>query len=284
MALLNGMYLHVVQESLTRQVDATSHPVESGLPLADTVRPRAANLSLSGKIVDYGDMTAAQIIATLEAWQRTGALIEYRGRSTISPLQIRSLDTDQTSTVAGGADFSLELVEVRIAQSSYVPSATVSTPSVSEVTPAAIVKGARVVFKGGGVYSNSAAGKPRYTRGRSTCEVTDVRNGRAHPYHLISTDGKGVYGWVNASDVEGTAITGTAGVTNIGTQQVKSDGDSEVWHTVKAGDNVYRLVRTQYSYLGTSEAWVLANNPDAFSTPGDCRTLQIGARLLMGYK
>lgn len=42
---------------------------------------------------------------------------------------------------------------------------------------------------------------PSVTRGASRCKVTVTHSGK-HPYHLISEDGKGVYGWVNAYDVE----------------------------------------------------------------------------------
>ena len=36
----------------------------------------------------------------------------------------------------------------------------------------------------------------------STCKVTAVNTKGTHPYHCISQDGKGVYGWVNAADVK----------------------------------------------------------------------------------
>lgn len=38
------------------------------------------------------------------------------------------------------------------------------------------------------------------TKGASRCKVTQTNNGK-HPYHLISEDGKGVYGWVDAANV-----------------------------------------------------------------------------------
>lgn len=33
-------------------------------------------------------------------------------------------------------------------------------------------------------------------------KVTAVNTKGTHPYHCISQDGKGVYGWVNAADVK----------------------------------------------------------------------------------
>ena len=74
----------------------------------------------------------------------------------------------------------------------------------------------------------SDAKKAAATRGRSTCKITIapdtnkvLNNSWAiHKYHLISTDGKKVYGWVDKENIEGTGSTGTSGTTNGGTQQV----------------------------------------------------------------
>lgn len=65
-----------------------------------------------------------------------------------------------------------------------------------------------VQFKGGPVYISSMAAEPTVTRGASKCKCT-VANSNAHPYHLISQDGQRVYGWCNASDVEGATATTT---------------------------------------------------------------------------
>lgn len=69
------------------------------------------------------------------------------------------------------------------------------------------VKAGNIVqFKGGPVYISSTAAEPTVIREESKCKCTIV-NENAHPYHLISQDGKRVYGWVNASDVEGETVT-----------------------------------------------------------------------------
>ena len=93
-----------------------------------------------------------------------------------------------------------------------------------------------------------------------------------------------VYGWVDKSNIEGVASTSTSGTTNAGTQQVKNGSGSAVYHTAKKGDTVWSLVNNKYKNLGKSVSWVINNNPKAFSRKGDATTLQIGARLLMGYK
>lgn len=59
-----------------------------------------------------------------------------------------------------------------------------------------------VAFTGGGVYASSTAARAKTeVRKTSACKVTAVNTKGAHPYHLISQDGKGVYGWVDKSSV-----------------------------------------------------------------------------------
>ena len=287
MAIINGLYIHVIDESASREVDATSHAVESGLPLTDTVSLKPLNISLSGKIVDYGNVKASEVIAKLKKWQASGSLVEYRGNEIASSMQIRSLETDRPNTIYGGAEFSMELVEVRIAKSSYVPKKTSTTAKKTEAKKSEnleIKVGSVVVFKGGGVYRSSDAKKAAATRGRSTCKVTIISKASysVHQYHLISTDGGKVYGWVDLKNIEGAETTGTSGKTNAGTQQTKAGSKKEVYHTVKKGDTVYALVNKYKT--GKSVSWVINNNPKAFSRKGDATTLQIKKKLLMGYK
>lgn len=283
MAILNGLYIHVVSESAEREVQATSHPVESGIPTTDTVKAKALSISLSGKIVDYDGMKASQVLAKIKSWQESGLLIMYQGRNVASSMQIRSFETEHPNTNNGGADFSMTLEQVRIAKSAYVPKKTSTGAAKKNVT---ITVGAKVVFKGGGVYVSSDAKKAAATRGRSTCKVTKIstHSWSVHPYHLISTDGGKVYGWVDKANIEGVETTSTSGTTNAGTQQIKNGSGTAVYHTVKKGDTVWTLVNTKYKYLGKSVSWVINNNPKAFSRKGDATTLQIGKKLLMGYR
>ena len=298
MAILNGMYIHVVDESVTRKVDATSHPVEEGVPTTDTVKAKALSLSISGKIVDYGSTKASQVLEKIKAWEEAGSLILYQGRNVASSMQIRSFDSDFSNTNNGGADFSMELVQVRIAKSAYVPKKA-STQEKEEAAKKNVVieVGSIVVFKGGSVYRSSDAKKAAATRNRSTCKVTQIskKSYSKHQYHLISTDGGRVYGWVDLADIEGATSASTSGKTNAGTQQTKkttskkstsSNASTKTYpvnHKVKPGDTVYRLVN-QYSYLGTNVNWVMEHNPSAFSSFRNPNTLKVGAYLLMGYK
>jgi len=62
-----------------------------------------------------------------------------------------------------------------------------------------IVVGDTVAFLGGSVYASSGASVATSRRESSSCKVTVISAGAKHPYHLISVDGVGVYGWVDAS-------------------------------------------------------------------------------------
>lgn len=295
MAIINGLYIHVVDENVDREVDSTSHPVEEGIPTTDTVNLKALSISLSGKIVNYGDMTAAEVLAKLDSWYKTGALIQYKGRNVASSMQIRSLSTSHPNTNHGGADFSMVLTQVRIAKSAYVPKkeSTKEKEEAAKQETKELKVGDIVVFKGGPVYVSSDAQKKAATRNRSTCKVTKIntKSWSIHNVHLISEDGGKVWGWVDRANIEGVEATSTSGNTNAGTQQVQtsstttttSDKTYPVYHKVKSGDTVYSLV-SQYSYLGKSVSWVISNSPDAFSKPGDASTLKVGAYLLMGHK
>lgn len=65
-----------------------------------------------------------------------------------------------------------------------------------------IGKNDTVTFTGGTVYVSSTAAKAAKTVNKaSTCKVTAINTKGAHPYHCISQDGKGVYGWVDKASV-----------------------------------------------------------------------------------
>ena len=66
----------------------------------------------------------------------------------------------------------------------------------------AIGKNDIVTFTGGAVYISSTAAKAAKTVNKtSTCKVTAINTKGTHPYHCISQDGKGVYGWVDKASV-----------------------------------------------------------------------------------
>ena len=85
----------------------------------------------------------------------------------------------------------------------------VNKESVKEVTataqnaPKTVSKGDTVTFTGGPVYKSSTAAQAAKRKDvTSTCKVTAINTKGTHPYHCISQDGKGVYGWVDKEDVK----------------------------------------------------------------------------------
>lgn len=280
MALINGIYVFVEQENLRRDIEATTHPVETGIEIESTIRKKPVELSISGKIVNDGNKTASEILSKLLDLQKKGSLINYVGRNTAKNMQIQSFNTSHTNKVSGGADFDMELKEVRIAKSAYNTQKSSSKTTEKKKNPDLSVDSI-VVFTGGNVYISSDAKNPAVKRGRSTCKITKIntKSWAIHPYHLISTDGKMVYGWVDKANIEGVTADSTAAKTNGGTQQAQNGSGTKVYHTVKKGDTVWTLVNTTYKQYNVSCDTVIKNNPHAFSKPGDARTLQIGAKL-----
>lgn len=285
MALLNNIYIFVTDEQMNRGIDSTTHPVEQGIEISSTIRNKPLTISLSGKIVDVGDTKASEIISKIDNLRKKGSLIKYVGRNIASNMQIQSFNSTHPNTNAGGADFDMELKEVRIAKSAYNTQKSSSKTTEKKKNPDLSV-GSIVVFTGGNVYISSDAKNPAKKRGRSTCKITKIntKSWAIHPYHLISTDGKMVYGWVDKSNIEGVSADSTAAKTNGGTQQTQNGSGTKVYHTVKKGDTVWTLVNTTYKQYNVSCDTVIKNNPHAFSKPGDARTLQIGKKLFIANR
>ena len=103
-----------------------------------------------------------------------------------------------------------------------------------------------VQFKGGNVYVSSTTPTPGATCGASQCKVTLISSGK-HPYHLVSEDNKGIYGWVNASDVEGAAESKPApstSVDEIAREVIRGDwgnGDERKKRLTEAGYDYYAV-------------------------------------------
>ena len=285
MAKLNGLYIFVERESVKNSIESTTHPTETGLPITSSIKKQPIELSISGRIVDNDKYDVETTKEKIKKLMTTGSLITYKGRVTLKNAQIQSFDGDYDNKTWGGFVFTLELKQVRIAKSSYTEKKkTVEAQKQEKKSNPTLEVGATVVFTGGSVYVSSDAKKAAANRGRSTCKITKIstKSWSVHQYHLISTDGKMVYGWVDKSKIEGVGSSATNSKTNGGTKQTTSGTGTEIRHTVKKGDTVYALVG-KYG-AGKSCQWVIDNNPSAFSRKGDATTLQIGKNLLLGYK
>jgi hypothetical protein len=86
-------------------------------------------------------------------------------------------------------------------------SAPAPAPDPAPVTPAPAPStgfnvGDIVQFAGGGVFTSSTSAAAAATkREASRCKVTQINSGARYPYHLISEDKGGVWGWVSADNV-----------------------------------------------------------------------------------
>ena len=60
MALINGIYVHVTKESVSREADVSAHSAEEGIDITDTVRVKPKELSITGKIVGYSEYSAPE--------------------------------------------------------------------------------------------------------------------------------------------------------------------------------------------------------------------------------
>lgn len=145
MAFIDGIYIFVENEDFTEDVESSTHPVEEGVPITDTVKRGQKSYSLSGSIVDYptsdqklirtllgisgeGTITgrftvkAKTIKDRLIAKKNAGTLVTYDGGDgLITSVQITSFQATRSSSFAGGYSFSMTLKECRIVKNAYVP-------------------------------------------------------------------------------------------------------------------------------------------------------------------
>lgn len=127
MALINNYYVCAEEEEVTRGVDVTQHPVETGIKITDNVKRQPITLSLNGKIVSVGNTSATTISKAIEDLHINGKLVKFQGINTLSDALITNFKTKSTAEISGGFIFEMEITEVRIAKSAYKASAKTST-------------------------------------------------------------------------------------------------------------------------------------------------------------
>ena len=221
--LINDIYVQATTETVDMDYETTTHPTEKGMPLASTIQKKPIVISLTGKIVDTDKRTARGIIGKIKGWQKAGWLNTYKGQcGTFKNMQIQDFSADFTHKNNGGADFTMTLQETRIVRSAYVKPATTVVKPVT-VTATNLKIGDRVRFSRGRVYVASDSKKEAAIRPASTCKITNISNysWTLHKYHLVSVDGKGVYGWVDAANVKREEI-GIRNSSYAGTQRTKT--------------------------------------------------------------
>lgn len=120
MAWLNDVYVFVKDENLTHDVETTSHPVENGVDITDHIRRLPVEINISGAIVYHDGINASDTLERLKQMQYAGTIINFAGRNAVSGLVIESFSTSHPNTVAGGAEFTMTLKQIRIAQPAYM--------------------------------------------------------------------------------------------------------------------------------------------------------------------
>ena len=160
MATINGLYVFVDSEEVSFNVEATEHPVESGIDITDHVRRKAFTLTISGEIVGKN---ANSTLSKLKQIHNNGELCKYSGRNAISNCLITSFATGHPNTIWGGCKFSMTLKEVRTATTSYKKTKTTTKTGTQQVNQKSADEWVyHKVKKGDTVWALVAASKAPY--------------------------------------------------------------------------------------------------------------------------
>lgn len=286
MAFISSLYVCATTETIDNDVTASNHPTETGLPTTDSIRKQPIVVSLKGKIVDYkmpnATTPADKIISMFKKWQSEGRKVVYVGQvGRITDLLIVNFKEDYNNKNNGGADFEMTLQQTKTAKKAYVatkPVVTKKEGGSSTSNKAKLKVGDKVDFAGGWVYGSSDAKKTKTKRNSSKCVITKISTlkNATHIYHVKSIDGRLVYGWVDANRVRKTTTVATK-ESNAGTQQVTSPNKKVIYHKVKLGDTLYKLVNNTYRSYNLSITKIVNDNPALKVRPK--YTLLIGEKL-----
>lgn len=116
MAIIAGHYVWVASEELDTPIEATAHPVESGIDITTHIKPKPSTLSVSGEMVgaNHGDL-----VAFYRALARQGYILSYIGRVVFPNCYIASFSTRASYKIKDGVEFDMTLKEMRIARKNY---------------------------------------------------------------------------------------------------------------------------------------------------------------------
>ena len=117
-----------------------------------------------------------------------------------------------------------------------------------------------VSFKGGNVYTSANSTSAATTKPASKCKVTSVYNGK-HPYHCVSEDGKGVYGWVDAASIQTAAAQPTSFKVQVTASELnirKGPGTSNAVVGGIKDKGIYTIVETKgdWGKLKSGAGWI----------------------------
>lgn len=123
-----------------------------------------------------------------------------------------------------------------------------------------------VYFKGGTHYVSSYAGSKGYKAKAGKAKIT-IKNNNAHPYHLIHVDSKSnVYGWVDASTIQGVSSSSSSG--------------KKVVHTVRSGECLSTICAKYAKKYNTTISWKTIAAKNNISNP---HKIYVGQKITIYY-
>jgi len=130
MALLNGLYVHAISETIDHAYNKTNNPVEEGVDVTDHIERNLVKLKIDGEVIDTPTLTASKMYSQLVIWANNGTLIEFRGRNVFDGV-ITSVSKVSDAEISNGAKITIDFEEMRIANSLYTePKANAGTQQV----------------------------------------------------------------------------------------------------------------------------------------------------------
>jgi len=116
MAKLGNVYLQVTSENINDSVEATSYPVEEGVPFSDHIREQPKGVSLDGYVLGKD---SKQRLQQLRHSMKKGEILSYTGRSILKNVIILSIDDNRTNEASNGSAVSIKLQFIRIVNTSW---------------------------------------------------------------------------------------------------------------------------------------------------------------------
>jgi len=115
-AKLGNVYLQVTSENINDSVEATSYPVEEGVPFSDHIREQPKGVSLDGYVLGRD---SKQRLQQLRHSMKKGEILSYTGRSILKNVIILSIDDNRTNEASNGSAVSIKLQFIRIVSTSW---------------------------------------------------------------------------------------------------------------------------------------------------------------------
>ena len=116
MALINGVYVFVKEESIDRKMTISEHALESGTNLCDNIRGEPDVLHISGAIVgeDFSDR-----LYLLCTYMASGIVVRYEGRYVMRNALIQTITTRYLNTVWGGCEFDMTIRGIYVVRNTF---------------------------------------------------------------------------------------------------------------------------------------------------------------------